>query len=259
MNKVLCFGELLLRLSPDSSGNWLMKNMLPVYPAGSEANVAAALSLWNVPVKYITVLPDNLLGKQLQLLLQQKNIDTTAILFSGNKLGTYYLPEGLDIKNAGVIYDRDQSSFSKLKTGMIDWNIIFKDVSWFHFSAICPALNKDIAAICNEALQIAFQNKITISIDLNYRAKLWQYGKAPFEVMRSLVKYCNVIFGNIWSAEKMLDIPVSINDKANDSVFIEQAGKASQEIIKHYPSCNTVVNTFRFNEENGIRYYATLF
>lgn len=259
MGKVLCFGELLLRLSPDSSGNWLINKSLPVYPAGSEANVATALALWNVPVKYITVLPENFVGAQLQMFLQQKHIDTSEILFTGNRLGVYYLAEGLDIKNAGVIYDREQSSFSKLKAGMIDWQKAFEDVSWFHFSAICPALNENVAELCLEALQIASSKKITISIDLNYRAKLWQYGKAPFEVMPELAKYCNVIFGNIWAAEKMLNISANVAENSNDFSFKMQARKTSEEIMKQYPKCKSVINTFRFNKENNLCYYATLF
>ncbi len=191
---VFCFGEILLRMSPALKRDWIHKASMLVYAGGAELNVAAALSKWNVPVKYATAMPDNYLSKEIMKELRSKNIDTSAIHLSGNRIGVYYLPQGADLKNAGVIYDRANSSFSELKPGMINWDEALKGCSWFHFSAISPALNDNVALVCKEALKTASAKGLTISVDLNYRAKLWQYGKRPPQIMPEMVKYCQVLF-----------------------------------------------------------------
>jgi 2-dehydro-3-deoxygluconokinase len=257
---VLSFGELLLRLSPDTEGQWLTNNSMPVHVGGAELNVARALALWKIPVKYFTGLPDNYLSHQIVRSLQQNNIDTSAIRFSGQRIGIYYLPQGLDVKNAGVIYDRAGSSFACLQKGTINWDAILEGVTWFHVSAICPALNADAADLCEEVMQVCNKKGITVSIDLNYRAKLWQYGVPVHEVMMRLAPYCDLIMGNVWAAEKMLQIPVhpelvTIDKKEN---YLEQALITSQQIIKQYPRCKAVANTFRFDHQ-GILYYTTLY
>ncbi|WP_316748510.1 PfkB family carbohydrate kinase [Pedobacter gandavensis] len=261
MGKVLNFGELLLRISPDLDGNWLKENNLSFYVGGAEANVAAALALWGVPSSYLSAVPDNFMSKQVVSYLDKLNIDTSPMQYTGERIGLYYLPNGKDLKNAGVIYDRNHSSFSTLKTGVIDWDKVFQDVSWLHFSAICPALNEDIVAVCEEALIAASERNIQISLDLNFRSKLWQYGKKPVEIMPALAKYCNLIMGNIWAAENMLGIPVAEGIVAEDrkEVYLDQAKKSAEAIMKAYPKCTAVANTFRFDfKERGVKYYCTL-
>lgn len=261
MGKVLNFGELLLRISPDVDGAWLKENHLPFYVGGAEANVAAALALWGVPSAYLSAVPDNFLSKQVVDYLNQLNIDTSAMQYLGERIGLYYLPNGKDLKNAGVIYDRNYSSFSTLKSGMIDWDAVFEGITWFHFSAICPALNADVAAVCEEALKAASARNIRISLDLNFRSKLWKYGKDPIEVMPLLAPYCDLIMGNIWAAENMLGIPVPAGLVETDlkEKYLEQAKITSQAIIKTFPKCTAVANTFRFDYKTGVKYYSTLF
>jgi len=260
MGKVLCFGELLLRLSPDTESQWLKNTSMPIHVGGAELNVARALALWNVPVRFSTGLPDNYLSHQIVQSLQQSNIDTSAIQYGGHRIGLYYLPHGLDVKHAGVIYDRADSSFARLQKGTVDWDAVLDGVSWFHVSAICPALNADAADVCEEVLQICNKKNITVSIDLNYRAKLWQYGVPVHEVMMRLAPYCDIIMGNVWAAQTMLNIPVrpDITQIDTKETYLEQAMVTSQTIIKQYPRCKAVANTFRF-DHNGILYYTTLY
>jgi 2-dehydro-3-deoxygluconokinase len=259
MKKVFCFGELLLRMSPELGGAWIKNASMPVFVGGAELNAATALARWNVPVAYGTAIPENALSKEISFALEEKGIDTSGILYTGKRIGCYYLPQGADLKNAGVIYDREYSSFSQLKPGQIDWENLLKDVSWFHFSAISPALNADVAAVCKEGLEVASAKGITISVDLNYRAKLWQYGKKPVEVMPELVQYCDVIMGNLWAEEVMLGIPVPENLLREKEALIKQAQSASEQIMKGYRKCRQVANTFRFDVNQGVKYYATLF
>lgn len=261
MGKILNFGELLLRICPDGDGSWLKENKLPFYVGGAELNVATALAIWGLPSAYLTALPKNLISDQLVEYLNDRGIDTSLIQYRGERVGLYYLHKGKDLKNAGVIYDRAHSAYAGLKPGMINWDEILKDVSWFHFSAICPAISQDVADVCQEALKAASERNITISIDLNYRAKLWQYGKQPVEVMPALVQYCDVIMGNLWAEEKMLGVslPGDIAEIDQKDTYIAQSEITAQDIIAKFPKCKVVANTFRFDAGAGINYYTTLY
>ncbi len=251
MSKVLCFGELLLRLSPDVEAKWLNNNFIMVYVGGAELNVATALSKWEIPVRYFSALPNNLLSIQILKYLQEKNIDSSSMQLSGSRIGIYYLPQGSDVKNAGVIYDRAHSSFSQLQKGIIDWDKVLDGITWFHFSAICPAINQHLADVCEEALQVCVKKNINVSVDLNYRSKLWQYGKCPDEVMPGLMKYCNVIMGNLWAVESLLGIATTIKEstgKTNEE--LKEAAKESMLMIhKQYPLVSTMAFTFRLEDK----------
>ena len=259
----MSFGELLLRICPDAGGGWLKENSLPFYVGGAEANVATALALWRIPSGYFSALPDNLLAHQVAGYLEEKGVDMSRVLYQGERLGLYFLPKGKDVKNAGVIYDRDHSSFSALKPGEIDWDAVLADVGWLHFSAISPALNQQLALVCGEMLQAATDKKgITISVDLNYRPKLWQYGVAPTAVMPELVQYCDLVMGNLWAAEKMLGIPVdsSLTGTDRKEDYLEHARRSSEAILAAFPRVKQVAKTFRFDrEEGGIQYYTAFY
>ena len=193
--------------------------------------------------------------------LEYKGIYTSSVLFSGHRIGVYYLERGADSKG-NMVYDRDHSSFSELKRGMIDWDRVLADVTWFNFSAISPALNKDVADVCLEALEAASRKNITISVDLNYRSRLWKYGKKPIEIMPALVDHCDVVMGNIWSANTLLGIPADehIHDKRSRLAYTDHAEKTALAIIKQFPKCKTVANTFRFDgDANHILYYTSLY
>ena len=259
MQRVFCFGELLMRLSPQLKGEWIRQGSMPVFIGGAELNTATALAGWGAPVSYGTALPDHYLSREILDYIRERQIDTSKIQFSGSRIGTYYLPQGADLQHTGVIYDRAYSSFWELKPGQINWGEIFQDVGWFHFSAISPALNPDVAAVCREAVQEASKRNITISVDLNYRDKLWQYGKQPQEIMPELVSHCDVVMGNIWAAEKMLAIPVPKTLPAGKEAFLNQSLETSEKISRAFPRCQQVANTFRLDAMEGVNYYATLF
>ena len=145
---VLSFGELLLRISPAPDSNESDKSPFVLYMGGAEANVATALAGWNVPVKYCTVLPENFMAGHVIDYLQSKGIDTSPVLFSGSRIGIYYLERGADLKGQ-MTYDRENSSFSQLKPGVIDWDKMLQGITWFNFSAISPALKLPIIVAIN--------------------------------------------------------------------------------------------------------------
>jgi 2-dehydro-3-deoxygluconokinase len=256
--KIFCFGELLIRYSPDVRGGWIKEKQMPVFIGGSELNVSMALSRWKVPVVFCTALPKNFLTGEIENFLSSSGIDISSVVHHGKRIGIYYLQEGADL-NAAVLYDRANSSFSELRPGMIDWDTVLEEISWFHFSAINPALNDNLALVCKEALEIASKKNITISVDLNYRKMLWQPGREK-EIMRELVKYCDVVMGNVWAAHTFLGIDVLMKPgDQNSDAYSQHSITSADEIRKMNPKCRIVANTFRANEgSTGIKYFAAL-
>ncbi|RYY57565.1 MAG: sugar kinase [Chitinophagaceae bacterium] len=248
---VFCFGELLLRMSPVLDGEWISSASMPVYVGGAELNAATALANWKIPVGYCTALPDHYLADEIITAIRARGIDPSPIHRSEGRIGVYYLPQGADLKNAGVIYDRAGSAFAGLQPGVIDWDKTLAGYSWFHFSAISPALTTHTAALCLEALEAASRLGLTISVDLNYRAKLWQYGVRPPDIMNVLVKHCHVVMGNTWAVESLLGIPSPISDSAGRSTSeLVSAAKESMVMVREsYPLVKTIAYTFRLADE----------
>lgn len=253
-SRILCFGELLFRLIPH-----LKDHTARIYPGGAEANVAAALGTWGVPTDYVSCVPANRIADDVLHELQRCNVNTQKVARGGDRLGFYYAMPGADLKSSSVVYDRKFSSFSKLKPGDINWKELLKDVTWFHWSAITPALSENLAAVCEEALIEAQRLGITISVDLNYRSLLWK-DRDPHEVMIPLLKYCNVVMGNLWSAEKLAGMKLpQLKEGSEDKLYVEAALISSKQLKREFPQCSQVAYTFRFNDQEGIRYFSTLF
>lgn len=261
---ILIFGELLLRFS-SSEDQFISKNhTVSLFPGGSEANVAASLGQWKLPCSYVTCAPDNALAKSALNTLNELGADTSKTALQGDRLGLYFLLSANGLTSGQVVYDRKFSSFSMIRPGTIDWDSIMKDHTWFHWTALTPALNENTAIVCKEALVAAKKNGLKISVDLNYRNRLWDYGKEPIEVMPELVQYCDVIMGNIWAANKMLGTHVEEN--LNRDIIPEEyrvhGENSAQEIFKLFPNCRHVANTFRFmdNPKHNLFYgtYHTL-
>lgn len=255
--KILCWGELLLRLSPELQGQWIANHSFSAHIGGAELNVARALARWNVPTKYFTALPDNFITAEICRQLEAENIDISSVAVQGNRLGLYYLPQGTDLKQAGVIYDRAHSAFGELQPGSINWDKILEGCSWLHWSAITPGLNAQLAAVCAEAISAAKKKGMTISVDLNYRSLLWQYGVVPSEVMIPLVQQCDVVMGNVWAVEKLLGISSPIRESKGHSQedLVSAAGESMRELHRSFPGLQHIAYTFRLDSS----YFAVLY
>lgn len=253
---VITFGEILLRLSPE----WT-EHRAALFVGGAEANVAAALATWGNTVAYISKAPENGLSRQILEQLQTIGIQTDRMLWGGDRIGAYYLAQGSDLKHAEVVYDRKYSSFSEIKPGTVNWDALLGDAKWFHWSAISPALNPDAVIICKEVLEAATRKGMTISTDLNYRSKLWQYGQSPLNVMPELTKYCHVIMGNIWAANMMLGTPLNQEAIAADTKeqYLQAAKDAAADIIAQFPTCSRVAFTFRFSSAPAHNLYYAVY
>lgn len=209
--RIVTFGEILMRLSPPNHLRLSQAHYFNLYYGGAEANVAASLSIFGLDVKFITAVPSNELGESALNMLRSYNVDPIAVK-KGNRLGVYYFEHGASERPGKVVYDRSGSSFSELKKGMIDWESVFKEVDWFHWSGINAALSFELAAVCEEALIVASRMGLTISADLNYRPTLWNYGKQAHEIMPNLVQHCDVLLGGVDDSEKCLGIKVNSSD-----------------------------------------------
>jgi 2-dehydro-3-deoxygluconokinase len=242
---VLCFGEILLRIQPN-----IQSNSAEIFMGGAEANVAASLAAWKIPVQYSSCLPQHELSSNILEQLTSSGIDCTKMLWGGERIGVYYLQQGKDMKSAGVIYDRKYSSFASLKPNSINWHQLLHGVTWLHCSAITPAIAVHHPAILEELLFAAKQQSITVSMDLNYRSKLWQYCRSPSQFMHPLMKYCDVVMGNLWAAESLLDIPSSIKESNGKSQqeLVEAAGKSFLQIHQQWPHIQTMAYTFRMEQ-----------
>ena len=196
---ITCFGELLIRLSPLGNLRFNQANTFEIHIAGSESNVSIALSNFGLPVQYITRLPLNDLAEAALGELKRYGVDTSKCIFGGERMGLYFLENGAGNRPSKVVYDRTHSAMATLEKGMIDWKKVLSDVNWLHWSGITPALSQSAADATLEAISIAQSMNITVSCDLNYRANLWQYGKAPSDIMPEMMQYCDVVLGDAFA------------------------------------------------------------
>ena len=154
-NKVVTFGEIMLRLSSPNTLRISQTNSLDVFYGGGEANVAVSLANYGIPVEFVSRIPKNDIGNSAIMELSRTVVGTSYIICGGGRLGIYFLETGAVSRGSKVIYDRENSAMAEIKTGMIDWNKVFKDVSWLPWTGITPAISKSAADVGLEALKVA--------------------------------------------------------------------------------------------------------
>jgi len=247
MKKVVCFGEIMLRLSPPGFLRFSQSNSFDVVYGGGESNVAVSLANYNVPVDFVTRLPKNDIGDCALMEMRKRGVNTQNIIFGGDRLGIYFLETGAVSRGSKVVYDRAHSAIAEIKPGMIDWKSVFKDADWFHWTGITPAISQGAADVCLEAVKAASELGITISTDLNYRAKLWKYGVEPEAIMTELTSYCDIILGNEEDAEKHFGIKpegLDITTQGHE-VKAEAFLSVCKQMMKKFPKARKVITTLR--------------
>ena len=245
MSKVITFGEIMLRLATPGYLRFGQATEFEATYAGGEANVAVSLANYGISASFVSCLPNNDIGDAAISTLRARNVDTSNIQRSGDRVGIYFLESGAVSRGSKVIYDRANSSFAKIKKGSIDWNKVFEGVTWFHWTGITPAVSEGAADECRAACEVAAKKGITISTDLNYRAKLWKWGKPAGEVMQELVKHCDVILGNEEDAEMVFGIkPQGVDVKSGhvEGAAYESVGK---QLMTKFPKAKKVIITLR--------------
>ena len=249
MTKVVTFGEIMLRLSPPGFLRFSQTNSFDIIYGGGESNVAISLANYGVPVRFVTRIPENDIGQSAKMEMRKRGVETEFMIYGGDRLGIYFLETGAVSRGSKVVYDRAHSAMSEIQTGMIDWDKAFDGVKWFHWTGITPAISQSAADACLEAVKIAHEKGITISTDLNYRAKLWKYcdNSQRENIMTELTSYCDIILGNEEDAEMHFDIKpegLTVQTQGKE-VKAEAFLSVCKQMMKKFPKAKKVITTLR--------------
>mgnify|MGYP002395564769 CR=1 FL=1 len=244
-NKVITFGEIMLRLAAPGYLRFSQSNELTATFGGGEANVAVSLANYGIPVDFVTRLPKNDIARACEMDLKSYGVGTDKIVWGGERLGIYFLETGAVSRASKVVYDRAHSAVSEIEKGMVEWEKVFENANWFHWTGITPAISQNAADVCLEAIQKANEMGITVSCDLNYRKNLWNYGKTAGEVMPELVAGTDIVLGNEEDAEKVLGVKPEGVDVTGGEVKGEAYVSVSKQIMEQFPRCKKVITTLR--------------
>ena len=244
-NKIITFGEIMLRLATPEHQRFSQVTSFCASYGGGEANVAVSLANYGLETDYVTRLPSNDLGKAVVMELKKHSVGTGKIIFGGERLGIYYLETGAVSRPSKVVYDRAHSSISEIKPGMINWEDVFSDATWFHWTGITPAISQGAAEVCLEAVKAAKKKGLTVSCDLNFRKNLWKWGKTAGEIMPGLVEYCDVILGNEEDAEKVFGIKPDKGDVSTGKVESSEYESVCKKLKARFPQAKKIIITLR--------------
>jgi 2-dehydro-3-deoxygluconokinase len=245
VKKVVAFGEIMLRLSPPGFLRFGQARSFDVAFGGSEANVCASLANFGVPADFVTRLPMNDLGDACIAYLRSFGVGTGKIVRGGNRIGIYFLENGAVQRGGKVLYDRDGSSAAEIGTGMIDWEAVFADADWFHWTGITPAVSGSLCEACLEGVRKAKAMGLTVSCDFNYRSKLWKWGKKAAEVMPEFVRLCDIAVGNEEAADKVFGIRAPDAGVAAGRGDAEKRAAAAEGLKRAFPNLRLIAFTLR--------------
>lgn len=241
--KVVSFGEIMLRLSPDGYYKLFQKPELNTSFCGAEANVAVALSNFGDEAEFVTALPDNDIGRAACRELMRYGVKTDNIVYTGDRLGIFFAEKGASQRPSKVIYDRKNSAIALAEPSSFDWEKIFDGADWFHITGITPALSDSLAKISVDAVKAAKKAGLTVSCDINYRSKLWSAQKAR-PVMTEIMKYVDVCIGNEEDAEIVFGIKAGTTDVTKGQLDTDGYKKSLQTVAETF-GCKIVAYSQR--------------
>ena len=243
MSRTICFGEIMLRLNPEGYLRFTQANNFMASYAGGEANVAVSLANFGENAAFVSVVPDNDIGKCAINYLRHWGVDVSTIRKGGERLGIYFVEKGASQRASKVIYDRKNSSVAMSVPEDYDWHEIFKGADWFHFTGITPALSDSLAEVCEEACRTAKEMGVRISCDLNYRKNLWSREKAG-KVMGRLVPYVDVLIANEEDAQDVFGIKANGADLVGGKVDVSGYEDVARTLCSRF-GCKVVAITLR--------------
>jgi 2-dehydro-3-deoxygluconokinase len=233
MAKTVCFGELMLRLSPPGFERLLQSPALHASFGGGEANVAVSLAQFGHASHYVTRLPKNPIGDAALKVLRAEGVHVDYVQRGGERMGIYFAETGASQRASTVVYDRAHSAISEMAPGSVSWPVVMTGAAWFHCTGITPALGAPAAACTREAVEAAKQAGAKVSIDLNYRSKLWTPAEAQ-RVMRPLVPLADVVIANEEDLQSVLGIPVEHADVAAGVLNVHGYRQASARVASEF-------------------------
>ena len=251
MAKVVTMGEIMLRLSTPGNEKFIQADEFDVCYGGGEANVAVSLAAYGHE-EFVTKVPQNPIGDCAVAALRKMNVETKNIARGGERLGIYFLETGSAMRASNVVYDRAHSSISTAEVADFDFDKIFKDCDWFHFTGITPAVSDKAAILTEEALKAAKRNGVKVSVDLNFRKKLWSSEKAQ-KVMSNLMQYVDICIGNEEDAEKVLGFKPENTDVTTGSLNLDGYKSIFEQMVAKY-NFEYVVSSLRVSNsasDNG--------
>ena len=238
MKQVVTFGEIMMRLSPPLNQRFTQATTLEVNYGGGEANVSAGLAGLGMPAMHVTCFPNNDLGQAAAQQFRGRGVDMSRAVFSGDRLGAYFLEVGAGMRPSKVVYDRANSAFDRLDPAIFDWDEILKDAAWLHWTGITAAISAAAAEATKQAIAAARRLGITVSADVNYRRNLWQYGQRAQDVMPKLVAGCDVVVCSENDAEDLFGI---VPEKGEEPKFVSMA----KQVMAQFPQVKQVITTRR--------------
>lgn len=237
--RIITFGELMMRLSTPSRQRFNQAKQFDVAFGGAEANVAVSLALFECESVFVTAVPKNPLGERAMQELRYHGVDVSEIIWADGRLGTYYMEVGANQRSGQVIYDRAGSTFANIAPKSIDWVATLKG-DWFHISGITPALSQNTADECLIAMKAAKASGLKVSFDLNYRSLLWNYGKAPEDVLIPMVELTDVLIAGRGDCQQALNIHG--NGDPDENVYFETLTK---KVMDRFPNLSKIAVTIR--------------
>lgn len=251
MQKVVTFGEIMLRLKPPSFERFFQSPVLEATFGGGEANVAVSLANFGMDAAFMTVLPDNDIADACIAELRRFGVDTSLIQRGKGRMGIYFLEAGSNQRPSKVVYDREYSAISMAKPGDIDWEMVFEGKTWFHITGITPAISASAAELSIEAVEFAKKKGLTVSCDFNFRKNLWKYGKAATEVMPEIVKHVDVGIANEEDCQKSLGISVDV-EVEKGKLNIEQYKVLTRKVLDRFTQMKIIAITLRESRSANI-------
>ncbi len=256
--EVVTFGEIMLRLSPPDQKRFLQARGYDAEFGGSEANVAVSLTNFGLNSRFVSALPENEIGQAAVNALRQYGVDTSYIIRTGNRIGIYFLEQGASQRPSKVIYDRTGSAISEIETGQVDWETVFKEADWFHWSGITPALSDSVSEVTLEALEVAKKLGITVSVDLNYRKKLWSQDKAQ-SIMKELIRFVDICIGNEEDAESYFGIKAERSDVAAGSLDATGYEDVARQLVDRFGLRKAIITLRESHSASDNSWSAVLF
>ena len=243
--KYVTFGEIMLRLRSNERERLFQKPELEATFGGGEANVAVSLSIFGEDAEFLTALPDNAVGEAAERELMKYGVSTKHVNHvKDSRLGIYFLETGANQRPSLVVYDRADSAIANAEPEDFDFDEILKGCDWFHTTGITPAVSQGAADCALAAMKAAKKAGATVSIDLNYRKKLWKYGKSAPEVMRELVKYADVIIANEEDIQKCLGISAD-SDVTSGTLDTDVYKDLCDRVKAEFPNISYIAVTLR--------------
>lgn len=244
MQKAITFGEIMLRLKAPGMERLFQSPYLDATFGGGEANVAVGLARLGLNAAFVSVVPENAVGTACIGELGRHGVDSSLVLRRGERLGIYFLEPGANQRPSKVIYDRAYSAIAKASPGDLDWEKVFEDATWFHISGITPAISQSAADLSMEAVKKARNSGVTVSCDLNFRRKLWKYGKTAPEVMTDLMAHVDVAVGNEEDCQKSLGIQADMEAESG-RLEVEKYRELTAKVLERFPNLDRIAITMR--------------